>query len=58
LPSNTLRIYEQGHSVVGVEGVAEPIIDFFNEQGLNYKKIEIKEGLASYSVSCVTKLQH
>ena len=45
------RIYDQGHSVVGIEGVEEPITDFFKEQGLSYKKVELKEGLASYSVS-------
>merc|ERR1712071_145075 len=31
-------MYDSGHSVVGIEGVEEPIIQFFTEQNLEYRK--------------------
>merc|ERR1712071_706804 len=31
-------MYDLGHSVVGIEGVEEPIIQFFTEQHLEYLK--------------------
>merc|ERR1712071_181592 len=31
-------MYDSGHSVVGIEGVEEPIIQFFTEQKLEYRK--------------------
>jgi len=31
-------MYDLGHSVVGIEGIAEPIIQFFTEQKLEYHK--------------------
>jgi len=31
-------MYDLGHSVVGIEGVEEPIIQFFTEQHLEYRK--------------------
>lgn len=32
------RIYDQGHEVVGLDGVEKPILEFFQEQGLTYTK--------------------
>lgn len=32
------RIYDQGHEVVGLDGVEKPILEFFQEQGLNFSK--------------------
>ncbi|KAI9565668.1 hypothetical protein GHT06_009460 [Daphnia sinensis] len=31
-------IYDQGHEVVGLDGVEKPILEFFQEQGLTYTK--------------------
>nr|CAH0099717.1 unnamed protein product [Daphnia galeata] len=31
-------IYDQGHEVVGLDGVEKPILEFFQEQGLNFSK--------------------
>ncbi len=30
------RIYDQGHEVVGLDGVEKPILEFFQEQGIAY----------------------
>ena len=32
------RIYDQGHEVVGLDGVEKPILEFFQEQNLAYNK--------------------
>lgn len=44
------RMYDQGHSVVGVEGVEEPIVDFFQEHSLPHVK-GLESGIPFYAVS-------
>lgn len=43
-------MYEQGHHVVGVEGVEQPILEFFAEQGLSF----LKKEEADLTVYCVS----
>ncbi len=47
---NTIfRIYDQGHEVVGVDGAEQPILEFFQEQRLAFKKGK-ERGLEYYEV--------
>ena len=48
-------MYDLGHSVVGIEGVAEPIIQFFTEQKLEYH-MEVIGTSPCYSVSTALPL--
>jgi len=43
-------MYDLGHSVVGIEGVVEPIIQFFTEQKLEYH-VEVMGSCSCYSVN-------
>lgn len=45
-----IRMYDQGHFVLGVEGVEQPILEFFQELNLKYNKKE-EGSLSVYSVS-------
>ena len=46
------RIYDQGHSVVGLDGVVGPVKDFFQEHNLEYKE-DVKDGLVRFSVNFI-----
>lgn len=46
-------MYDQGHEVVGLDGVEKPILEFFQEQGLAY--IKGNDGLPYF---CVCILVH
>ena len=48
-------MYDLGHSVVGIEGVVEPIIQFFTEQKLEYH-MEVIGTSPCYSVSTALPL--
>lgn len=45
------RIYDEGHEVIGVDGVEKPILDFFKEQSLEYVKEIDQHGIVTFSVS-------
>ena len=44
------RLYDLGHKVLGVDGSEQPIMEFFADQGLKYKK-EMCSGVPCYVVS-------
>jgi hypothetical protein len=43
-------LYDQGHLVVGVDGIEGPVLDFFLEQDLEYRREEMDK-LIRYSVT-------
>ena len=45
-----VRLYDQGHLVVGLDGIEGPVLDFFQEQDLEYRREEM-DNLIRYSVT-------
>ena len=54
-------MYDQGYHVVGLDGIEEPVRDFFEENEMEFKR-EIRNSLVCYSVSlsisCVFEAMH
>ena len=53
----TSRIADQGHEVVGLEEVEQPILEFFKDQQLDYTKGYTKDGLEYFEVFMVKVLK-